>query len=99
MIKPEKFGQFHLVYHYTVSLNQVSLIHVGQVDFIDWMSLPPSNLIEEISPNPEALSASPKAFYHHVIAEKTKRYLSINPFMHNVWPFYNVMHERVNASI
>ena len=19
-----------------------------------------------------------------------------NPFMHNVWPFYNIMHERIN---
>ena len=29
-----------------------------EADFIDWMSFLPTNLMEEISPNPEALSAN-----------------------------------------
>ena len=31
---------------------------IEQADFTDWMSFLSSNLIEEISPNPEALSAN-----------------------------------------
>ena len=32
--------------------------YIGQADFTDWMSFPYSNLIGEINPNPEALSAN-----------------------------------------
>ena len=33
-------------------------MNIEQADFTDWMSFLSSNLIEEISPNPEALSAN-----------------------------------------
>ena len=32
-------------------------IEIDQADFTDWMNLLPSNLMEEINHNPEALSA------------------------------------------
>ena len=32
-------------------------IEIDQADFMDWINLLPSNLMEEINPNPEALSA------------------------------------------
>ena len=32
-------------------------IEIDQVDFTDWINLLPSNFMEEISPNPEALSS------------------------------------------
>ena len=33
-------------------------IQIDQADFADWISFPPSNRIEEISSNPEALSTN-----------------------------------------
>ena len=32
-------------------------IEIDQVDFTDWINLLPSNFMEEINPNPEALSS------------------------------------------
>ena len=41
-------------------------------DFTNWMTFLPSDLVEEISPNPEALSGNVKVFHQDGIAGKTK---------------------------
>ena len=35
-----------------------SKYNIEQVDFTDWMSFQPSNLIEEINPHPETLNTN-----------------------------------------
>ena len=32
---------------------------------------------------------------HNLFTEKVIK-IALSPFLHNVWPFYNIMHERVN---
>ena len=41
-------------------------------DFTDCMSFLPSNLMEEVNINAEALTQIPNSFHHYEIAEKTK---------------------------
>ena len=51
--------------------------NIDQVVLTDWISFLPSNLRVEINPNPEALSAKPKTFNQHEIAEKANDHLGI----------------------
>ena len=71
---------------------------IDQPDFTDWMSLLPSNLVDENNPNPEAFSTiliqKPsaqihKAFNQHGIIEKTECYVGLNTLIKPiVYPTY-----------
>ena len=50
-------------------------MQIDQADSTDWISFLPSNQMEEISADPEALGAKPKTFNQHGTAEKTKNHL------------------------
>ena len=49
-----------------------SKYNIEQVDFTDWMSFQPSNLIEEISPRLETLNTKPEALNQYGIVDKAK---------------------------
>ena len=53
-------------------------MHIDQADFTDWMSFLPSNLMDEIIPNPEKPSSQiTRTLNQHVLIEK-KNYIGIN---------------------
>ena len=49
-------------------------MQIDQADSTDWISFLPSNQMEEITADPEALGAKPKTFNQHGTAEKTKNH-------------------------